>query len=140
MTAWLVGRTDRFRAATAVAAVVDQRSMTLTTEIPEFSLFNMGGSPWSRPDEYEKRSPLTYLPAVTTPMLVIHWEGDLRVPVGQGEELYTGLRLLGKKAEIVRYPGGFHIQRTPSQAVDYANRILAWNGEHDTGRTRRARL
>ena len=52
-------------------------------------------------------------------MLVIHWEGDLRVPISQGEELYTGLRLLGKKAELVRYPGGFHIQRTPAQAVDY---------------------
>ena len=35
------------------------------------------------------------------------------MPIGQGEELYTGLRLLGKKAELVRYPGGFHIQRTP---------------------------
>ena len=52
-------------------------------------------------------------------MLVIHWEGDLRVPIGQGEELYSGLRLLGKETELVRYPGGFHIQRTPSQAVDY---------------------
>jgi dipeptidyl aminopeptidase/acylaminoacyl peptidase len=139
MTSWLVGRTDRFRAATAVAAVIDQRSMTLTTEIPEFSRFNMGGTPWSRPSEYDKRSPLTYLPAVTTPVLVIHWEGDLRVPVGQGEELYTGLRLLGKDAELLRYPGGFHIQRTPSQGVDYTNRILAWNGRHDAGRRKRAR-
>ena len=50
--------------------------------------------------------------------MVVHWEGDLRVPIGQGEELYSGLRLLGKKTEFVRYPGGFHIQRTPSQAVD----------------------
>jgi dipeptidyl aminopeptidase/acylaminoacyl peptidase len=140
MTSWIVGRTDRFRAASAVAAVIDQRSMTLTTEIPEFSTFNMGGTPWSRPDGYEKRSPLTYLPSVTTPVLVIHWEGDLRVPIGQGEELYTGLRLLGKKAELVRYPGGFHIQRTPSQAVDYTNRILAWNGEHDARPKKRARL
>ena len=53
------------------------------------------------------------------------------MPIGQGEELYTGLRLLGKKAELVRYPGGFHIQRTPSQAVDYT--------EADPGLERRAR-
>ena len=105
MTSWLVGHTDRFRAATAVAAVVDQTSMVLTTEIPEFAVFNMGGLPWSRRHEYETRSPLTYLPNVKTPVLVIHWEGDLRVPIGQGEELYSGLRLLGKKAEMVRYPG-----------------------------------
>ena len=45
MTTWLVGHTDRFRAATAMAAVIDQTSMALTTEIPEFALFNMGGCP-----------------------------------------------------------------------------------------------
>lgn len=139
MTAWLVGHTDRFRAATAVAAVIDQTSMTLTTEIPEFSAFNMGGLPWSRRHEHELRSPLTYLPDVTAPVLVIHWEGDLRVPISQGEELYSGLRLLGKKAELVRYPGGFHIRRTPSQAVDYAERILAWNRQHDARRRAKRR-
>ena len=73
MTSWLVGRTDRFRAAAAVAAVVDQTSMALTTEISEFSVFNVGGTPWTTPDEYERRSPLSYLPAVRTPVLVIHW-------------------------------------------------------------------
>jgi dipeptidyl aminopeptidase/acylaminoacyl peptidase len=139
MTSWLVGHTDRFRAATAVAAVVDQTSMALTTEIPDFSRFQMGGLPWDKREEYEQRSPLTYLPAVTTPVLVMHWEGDLRVPVGQGEELYTGLRLLGKDTEFVRYPGGFHILRTPSQAVDECRRVLAWNERHDRRRRRRAR-
>ena len=139
MASWLVARTDRFRAATAVAAVIDQRSMALTTEITEFEVFNMGGTPWSRPEEYEERSPLTYLPSVNTPVLVVHWEGDLRVPISQGEELYTGLRLLGKETEFVRYPGGFHIQRTPSQAVDMCERILAWNGEHDHRLNKRAR-
>jgi dipeptidyl aminopeptidase/acylaminoacyl peptidase len=139
MASWLVGHTDRFRAATAVAAVVDQTSMALTTEIPEFDVFNMGGLPWSRRHEYETRSPLTYLPNVSTPVLVIHWEGDLRVPISQGEELYSGLRLLGKTAEMVRYPGGFHIRRTPSQAVDYTRRILAWDVQHDARRKKRSR-
>jgi dipeptidyl aminopeptidase/acylaminoacyl peptidase len=139
MTGWIVGHTDRFRAATAVAAVIDQTSMAVTTEIPEFSVFNMGGTPWDRRAEYELRSPLTYLPNVKTPVLVIHWEGDLRVPIGQGDELYAGLRLLGKEAEFVRYPGGFHILRTPSQAVDYAERILAWNERHDARPKRRRR-
>lgn len=138
MATWLVGHTDRFRAATATAAVVDQTSMGLTTEIPEFDLFNMGGTPWARRAEYELRSPLSYLPDVNTPVLVVHWEGDLRVPVGQGEELYQGLRVLGKPVEFVRYPGGFHILRTPSQAVDYAKRIIAWNDRHDARPKRRA--
>ena len=139
MTSWLVGHTDRFRAATAIAAVVDQTSMALTTEIPGFALFHMGGTPWDRRGEYELRSPLTYLPKVKTPVLVIHWEGDIRVPLSQGEELYGGLRVLGRKAEMVRYPGGFHIMRTPSQAVDMTRRILAWDVDHDAPPKRRAR-
>jgi dipeptidyl aminopeptidase/acylaminoacyl peptidase len=68
---------------------------------------------------------------VKTPVLVLHWEGDLRVPIGQGEQLYAGLRLLGKETALVRYPGGFHILRTPSQALDWTTRMLAWNAEHD---------
>jgi acylaminoacyl-peptidase len=140
MTSWIVGHCDRFRAATALAAVVDQTSMALTSEIPDFSVFNMGGTPWSARSEYVKRSPLTYLPAATTPVLVVHWEGDLRVPIGQGEELYTALRLLGKEAELVRYPGGFHVLRTPSQGVDMARRILAWDQQHDVRPKKRQRL
>jgi dipeptidyl aminopeptidase/acylaminoacyl peptidase len=139
MTSWLVGHSDRFRAATAMAPVVDQTSMALTTEIPEFALFSMGGDPWQRRAEYELRSPLSSLPNVKTPVLVVHWEGDIRVPVSQGDELYTGLRLLGRKAEMVRYPGGFHIVRTPSQAVDLTRRMIAWDAQHDTRPKRRSR-
>ena len=135
MTSWIVGHTDRFRAASALAAVVDMTSMALTSDVPEFALFSLGGTPWKRADEYAARSPLQYLPAVKTPVLVIHWEGDIRVPIGQGEELYTGLRVLGKEAEQLRYPGGFHGARTPSQAVDMTEQILAFNRRHD----RRAR-
>jgi dipeptidyl aminopeptidase/acylaminoacyl peptidase len=131
MTAWIVGHTRRFRAATAVAAVIDQTSMILTTEIPDFCRFNFDGTPWDQPEVYRERSPLTYLPDVATPVLVVHWEGDLRVPIGQGEELYAGLRLLGKEAEFLRYPGGAHIDRSPSQAVDWVTQMLAWNERHD---------
>jgi dipeptidyl aminopeptidase/acylaminoacyl peptidase len=91
----------------------------------------MGGDPWAEADEYRRRSPLSYLPEVTTPVLVVHWEGDLRCPIGQGEELYAGLRLLGKEAELVRYPGGAHGLHSPSQTVDWVTRVLEWNERHD---------
>jgi len=131
MTAWIVGHSDRFRAASALAAVIDQTSMALTTDIPEFSRFSMGGTPWERRAEYELRSPLTYLPRVGTPVLVLHWEGDIRVPIGQGDELYAGLKALGKEVEFLRYPGGFHVLTTPSQSVDATRRIISWNKRHD---------
>ncbi|HEV8065745.1 MAG TPA: S9 family peptidase, partial [Acidimicrobiales bacterium] len=71
MTAWIVGHSHRFRAATAVAAVIDQASLAFTTEIPDFCRFNFGGTPWDKADEFKKRSPLTYLPDVRTPVLVV---------------------------------------------------------------------
>ena len=139
MTSWLVGHADRFRAATAVAAVIDQTSMALTTEVSEFAAFNMGGLPWSRRHEYELRSPLTYLPNVTTPVLVIHWEGDLRVPISQGEELYAGLRLLGKKTELVRYPGGSTSSARPARRSTTSSGLWPGTPEHDARRKKRAR-
>lgn len=137
MTGWIVGHSERFSAASAVAAVIDQTSMALTTDVPEFARFEMGGTPWEQREEYEERSPLRYLPEVTTPVLVIHWEGDIRVPIGQGEELYSGLKLLGRETQLLRYPGGAHSLRTPSQAVDYTRQILDWNRRHDPRRRSR---
>jgi dipeptidyl aminopeptidase/acylaminoacyl peptidase len=126
MTTWVVGHTDRFRAAVVAAPLIDQVSMLGTTDIASFSRFNMGGTLWERRDEYAKRSPLTYVPNIQTPVLIQHWEGDLRCPIGQSEQLFCGLRLLGKEVEFVRYPGGAHISRSPAQGVDRVKRILAW--------------
>lgn len=94
--------------------------------------FYFGGTPWSRPQEYEKFSPVTYLESVRTPVLVVHWEGALRVPISQGEEFYAGLKTLRKEVEFLRYPGGFHVLITPSQAVDLTRQLLSWNQRHDS--------
>jgi dipeptidyl aminopeptidase/acylaminoacyl peptidase len=140
MTTWLVGHTKRFKAATAMAAVIDQVSMIGTSDIPGFVEFNFGRL-WEHTHEYERRSPLTYARNITTPVLILHWEGDLRVPISQGEELFAALRILKRPVEFVRYPGGSHVARAPSQNVDWARRLLAWNNRHDPasskGRRRR---
>jgi dipeptidyl aminopeptidase/acylaminoacyl peptidase len=140
MTAWLVGHTKRFKAATAMAAVIDQASMIGTSDIPGFVEFNFGRL-WEHTHEYERRSPLTYARDITTPVLILHWEGDLRVPISQGEELFAALRILKRPVEFVRYPGGSHVARAPSQNIDWVRRLLAWNERHDPrsakGRRRR---
>ena len=139
MTSWIVGHTDRFRAALAGAAVIDMRSMALTTDVPDFAVASMGGNPWEQPGEYDEALAVALPPERATPVLVLHMEGDMRVPIGQGEELYSGLRLLGKQAELVRYPGGFHASLAPSQLVDFAARAIAWNHQHDPRRRNRKR-
>jgi dipeptidyl aminopeptidase/acylaminoacyl peptidase len=131
MTSWIVGHTNRFRAAVVGAPVIDQLSMIGTSDIPHFSAFELGGYPWERPEEFAKRSPLTYAPDIRTPVLLLHQDGDLRCPIGQSDELFAALKLLGKEVEYVRYPGGFHaLGVAPSHLVDRARRTVEWFKRH----------
>jgi dipeptidyl aminopeptidase/acylaminoacyl peptidase len=136
MTSWTVGHTDRFRAAVVGAPVSNQVSMFGTDDIPMFDVYELGGTPFDQPEVYRERSPVTYLPNVNTPVLLQHWEGDLRCPIGQSEEIFQGLKMLDKKVEFVRYPGGSHVLQSPSQQVDRMKRILDWYSDHAPKRRR----
>lgn len=140
MTGWTVGHTDRFRAGIIGAPVSDQVSMFGTGDIPRFDMYEIGGTPFDNPEEWRRRSPVTYLANVKTPVLLVHWEGDLRCPIGQSEEIFQGLKLLGREVEFVRYPGGFHTvnTQTPSQQVDRMRRTRAWYDSHPPSRPRGA--
>ncbi len=132
MSTWAVGHTDRFQATVIGAPVANQVSMFGTGDIPLFDMHEIGGTPLDDPDEYRTRSPVSYLSNVSTPVLLLHHEGDLRCPMGQSEEIFQTLKLLGKEVEFVRYPGGFHTYNThaPSQIIDHARRIIAWYDGH----------
>ena len=130
MTTWTIGHTTRFRAAVIGAPVADHVSMFGTSDIPRFTAYEMEGMPFDNPDLYRQRSPVTYLPDVQTPVLLTHNEGDLRCPIGQSEEIFQGLKMLGKEVEFIRYPGGSHVSRPPSQRVDRTRRIIEWFAGH----------
>lgn len=130
MTSWAIGHTKRFAAACVSAPVTDLFSMWGTTDIPNFATKEIGGLPWEAGGAYKEHSPITYLPQIRTPVQLFHWEGDLRCPIGQAEELFQGLRKLGREVVMVRYPSGFHIVRTPSQMVDFTRRHLEWFKSH----------
>src|SRR5439155_24194938 len=72
MTAWLVGQTDRFRAAVAQNAVTDLTMMWSLSDLRSWTEWEFGGRPWAVPDQMRKRSPLTYADKVKTPALVLH--------------------------------------------------------------------
>ncbi len=143
MTSWVVGHTQRFKAAIVGAPVVDHISMRGTTEIPQLSEAEVA-SPWENLQEAWDRSPIAHLQNCTTPVLIEHHDGDLRCPVGQGDELFQTLKMLGKEVEYLRYPGGFHTHdfHAPSQDVDYTRRQIAWFDSHGgktNGGTRKRR-
>ena len=88
----------------------------------------MGGSPWEYRERYIENSPIYYLDRVRTPLLIIHGDQDDAVPVYLADEVFTGLRRLGKAVTYARYPGEGHWEGGWSHAdrVDALERQIEW--------------
>ncbi|MEW6524910.1 MAG: S9 family peptidase [Bacillota bacterium] len=127
MTCWVVTQTDRFKAAIAGACVSNQVSMYGTSDIGrDFTDFHLKGQPWNDPDRLWRFSPLSGMGRVTTPMLLLHGENDLRCPVSQSEEVFAALERQGKTCVMVRYPGEPHVLTQPRHQLDRLERLAAW--------------
>ena len=92
LTAWTVGHTDRFAAASANCPVIDWLSFVGTTDGAKL-VFNFAKLPWEDPSEHIKRSPLTYVGNVKTPTMLMTGVNDLRTPMPQTERSYSALKL-----------------------------------------------
>ena len=143
MTSWVVGHTDRFKAAVIGAPVTNMESFHGTSDIGMwFGPFEMGGPMVESREAFRRLSPMTYIDRVVTPCLILHGEADDRCPIGQGEEFFIGLRAQKKAAEMVRYPGGSHGfrgQGRPSHRFDYVNRLVDWVARFTLGTETRQR-
>jgi dipeptidyl aminopeptidase/acylaminoacyl peptidase len=108
MTSWIVGHTDRFRAACSERAVNNMLSEFGSSDFGWFHRAYTGVWPFEDVQPYLDQSPTTYAAAITTPLLILHSENDLRCNIEQGEHLFTILRLLGREVEFVRFPAESH--------------------------------
>jgi len=130
MTNWIIGHTDRFKAAVSMRCVSDLLSMYGTSDIGVyFSEWEIGATPWEDPERYRRLSPLTYAPNIRTPLLLLHAEEDWRCPIGQAEELFAWLRRLGRTVELVRFPGeGHNLTRSgrPKHRIEHLEHELRW--------------
>jgi dipeptidyl aminopeptidase/acylaminoacyl peptidase len=133
MTSWIIGHTNRFKAAISERAVNNLVSMFGSSDL--FWVFErqFGGPLWENVDAYLDRSPSTYAQQMETPVLVLHSEQDLRCSIEQGEHLFTLLRLLGKDVEMVRFPAESHeLSRagSPIHRVTRFETILEYFGRY----------
>lgn len=108
MTTWMISHTNRFAAACSERSVNNLLTMEHTSDIATVFEDYVGARHIDDPDEYRRQSPMTYVRAIETPVLIVHSEDDQRCPVEQSEELFIALRLLGKQVEYVRFPGESH--------------------------------
>lgn len=136
LTAWIVGKTNRFRAAATQKPVIDWASFVLTADNPSFfSRYWFGEYPWEDPQAFWQRSPLSLVGNVQTPTLVVVGSEDYRTPVSESEQYYTALQLRGVPTALVKVPGASHgsIAARPSQSAAKASAILAWFERYRNG-------
>jgi dipeptidyl aminopeptidase/acylaminoacyl peptidase len=129
LTAWIVGRNDRFRAAATQKPVINWTSEVLTTDAYTFMpKYWFAKPPWEDPDSYWKHSPLSLVGCVSTPTLVVVGDKDYRTPVSDAEQYYQALQLRGVPTVLVKVPGASHggLAARPSQSAAKASAILAW--------------
>ncbi len=129
MTSWIVGHTDRFKAAVSERAVNSFVSMWGSSDVGWDMKGYLGAFLYEDTEAYLKVSPLTYAEAITTPLLILHSENDLRCPIEQGEQLFTTLRLLKRPVEMVRFPAESHeLTRSgsPLHRVQRFELVLEW--------------
>ena len=128
LTAWIVGKTGRFRAAVSAKPVINWYSFSLTSDgYNSYYLYWFPGFPWDRPEAYLERSPLSLVGNVTTPTMLLTGENDLRTPIAESEQYYQALKLRRVATALVRVPGASHgIARRPSQLIAKVQHVLAW--------------
>ena len=107
LTAWIVGHTDRFAAASANCPVIDWLSFVGTTDGASW-YYNFEKLPWEDPTEHIRRSPLTYVGNVKTPTMLMTGVNDLRTPMPQTEQFYSALKLRKVPTAMLRFNDEWH--------------------------------
>ena len=128
MTAWIIGKNNRFRAAAVVKPVMNWISKTLTADnYYGYAYYRYPGQPWENFEEYWKFSPISLVGNVETPTLVMVGTADLRTPLFEAKQLYHALKLRKIETALVEIPGSYHfIANRPSQLITKIDHILAW--------------
>lgn len=135
LSCWIVGHTDRFKAAVPENPVTDWNSMYGASDISLlFAPLEMGGLPCEIPEVYARCSPITYAHRCKTPTLLVQGEKDYRCPAIQSEEFYAVLKAHGCVVEMLRLPDSSHdgsikgppvIRRAQNEAlIDWMNRYV----------------
>ncbi|MTW86985.1 prolyl oligopeptidase family serine peptidase [Virgibacillus dakarensis] len=130
MTNWIVGHTNRFKAAVTQRSICNWLSFYGVSDIGYFfTEWELGKNLLDDPAKLWDFSPLKYAENVETPLLIVHGEQDLRCPIEQGEQLFITLKHLKKEVAFVRFPGANHeLSRSgnPEMRIARLNHICGW--------------
>ena len=135
LTAYVVGKTTRFKAAAAHKPVINWVSQGLMSDLPTLiPRYWLGGLPWEKPEEYWERGPLSNMANVETPTLVLVGAEDYRTPRSEAEQFYAALKLVGVDTALVVTPDSSHnnLSQSPSQQAARTASVIAWFDKYRT--------
>ena len=135
LTAWVVGKTDRFKAAASHKPVINWTTMALMADFyPYFGRYWLGSQPWENPEHYWERSPLAAAANIKTPTLVLVGAEDYRTPRSEAEQFYGALKLVGVDTALVVTPDSSHnnLTQSPSQQAARTSAVIAWFDKYRT--------
>lgn len=130
LTNWAVGQTDRFRAAVSQRSIADWTAFWYTADFTLFRSTWFRAAPWEDEADFKRRSPITYVNRIKTPMLFIEGEADLRTPpTAGGEQMFRALKYRKVPTAMVQFPGESHeLSRSgrPTHRVERLQHIVEW--------------
>ena len=137
LTTWIIGKTNRFRAAVAYKPVINQMSDSLATD-QYLAQAVLVTPPWDQEQRFWARSPLSLIGSVSTPTLLITGEKDNRTPLTETLQYYDALQLRNIPSALMRVPDASHesLRSRPSQLAAETAATIAWFDHYDPGRKR----
>src|SRR5512145_1128187 len=133
LTAWVVGHTDRFAAASSNCPVIDWLSFVGTTDGASW-YYNFAKLPWEDPSEHFRRSPLSYVGNAKTPTMLMTGVNDLRTPMPQTEQFYSALKLRKVPTAMIRFNDEWHgTTSKPSNFIRTQLYLRYWFDKHKRG-------
>lgn len=135
LTTWVIGQTDRFKAAAALCPVVNWMGMSGTTDVVGW-LYNFFPQPfWEDPEPWLKHSTIMHVGKVQTPTLLMTGTRDLRTPLGEAEEYFAALKTRGVPTRLVPMVDEYHGTRSiPSNYLRTSLMMRKWFDEFDPGK------
>ena len=138
LTNWIVTQTDRFAAAASQRSIASWSDFWYTADFSQFRPGWFRGAPWEDPQDFARRSPITYAAKITTPLMLIEGEADYRTPPSAGgEQMFRALKYLKKPVVMVRFPGESHeLSRSgqPWHRIERLRHIMAWMDKYLQGK------
>lgn len=134
LTAWIIGKTNRFKAAVVAKPVINWMSFSLTADgYAYFTQYWLPGMPWDNAGHLWERSPLSLVGNVTTPTMLLTGEFDYRTPMSETEQYYQALQLQKVESAMVKIKKSGHgIARRPSNLIQKVGNIMAWFEKYRT--------